>query len=91
MANTLSAAKNARKAKKRHILRVAVVSELKTLKKKAIEAATNKQSPEEVEKLTKIAISKLAKAASNKVIHRRTASRRIGRLIRTINRLQAEA
>lgn len=91
MANTLSAAKNARKANKRHVLRVSVVSELKTLKKKAIEAATNKQSPEEVQKLTKAAVTKLAKAASNKVIHPRTASRKISRLVKTINRLQAEA
>ena len=91
MANTLSAAKNTRKANKRHELRVAVKSELKTLNKKALEAASTKKSPEEVQKLTKAAIVKYAKAASNKVIPQRTASRKIGRLVKAVARLQAKA
>jgi small subunit ribosomal protein S20 len=91
MANTLSAAKNARKAARRHERRVSVKSELKTLKKKAINAALEKKSAEEVAKLTNDAVKKFAKAASNKYIHQRTASRKISRLVKKINAIQAEA
>lgn len=89
MANTKSAAKNARKAVRRHELRVSVKSRLKTLRKKAIIAAEGKQSSEEVALLTKAAVKGLAKAAANKYIHKKTASRKISRLTKAINRLQA--
>ena len=88
MANTLSAAKNARKAARRHERRVNVTSELKTLRKKAIAAAENKT--DNANELVKIAAKKIAKAAANKYIHPKTASRKISRLIKTANRLQAE-
>ncbi len=88
MANTKSAAKNARKAARRHTLRVSVKSELKTLRKKAIVAAETKQPAAEVADATKTAIKKFAKAASNKVIHPKTASRKISRLMKAVNRLQ---
>ena len=88
MANTRSAAKNARKAQKRHQARVSVKSELRTLRKKALEAARAKKPAEEVDELTRKACVRFAKAASNKYIPRRTASRKIGRLVRTINKLK---
>jgi small subunit ribosomal protein S20 len=88
MANTLSAAKNARKADRRHALRVAVRSELKTYRKKAIAAAETKQSADVVNEATKKACRKLAKAASNKYIHPRTAARKISRLMKAVNRAQ---
>ncbi|MDN5278106.1 MAG: Ribosomal protein [Clostridiales bacterium] len=88
MANTLSAEKNARKAARRHTRRVAVKSELKTYRKKALAAAETKQSAEDVKRLTTEAVRKIAKAASNKYIHPRTAARKISRLVKAINRAQ---
>lgn len=88
MANTKSAAKNARKAARRHIQRVSVKSELKTLRKKAITAAETKKPAAEVAEATKVAIKKLAKAGSNSIIHKKTAARRISRLMKAVNRLQ---
>lgn len=88
MANTQSAAKNARKAARRHVMRVNVKSELKTLRKKVIIAAETKKPAAEVADLTKLAVKKIAKAASNKYIHPKTASRRISRLMKAVNRLQ---
>lgn len=88
MANTKSAAKNARKATRRHVQRVSVKSELKTLRKKVIVAAEEKKPAAEVADLTKLAIKKIAKAASNKYIHAKTASRKISRLMKAVNRLQ---
>ena len=87
MANTKSAAKNARKAVRRHEQRVSVKSELKTLRKKALLAAESKA--DNADELSKIAIKKIAKAASNKFIHHKTASRKISRLTKAINKLQA--
>lgn len=87
MANTKSAAKNARKAARRHIMRVSVKSELKTLRKKVIIAAETKAA--DINEVTKITIKKYAKAASNKFIHPKTASRKISRLMKAVNRLQA--
>ena len=88
MANTLSAAKNARKAVRRHELRVSVKSELKTYRKKALAAAESKQPAETVNKITVEAVKKIAKAASNKYIHPRTAARKISRLMKAVNRAQ---
>lgn len=88
MANTLSAAKNARKAVRRHELRVSVKSELKTYKKKALTAAETKQSAEVVKEITTLTVKKYAKAASNKYIHPKTAARKISRLMKAINRAQ---
>ncbi len=87
MANTKSAAKNARKATRRRTQRVSVKSELKTLRKRALIAAETKAA--DVSEVTKIAIKKFAKAASNKYIHHKTASRKISRLVKAVNRLQA--
>lgn len=90
MANTKSAAKNARKAVKRHEARVSIKSELRTLRKKTLEAAAKPKTPAAtVNTLLREACSKLEKAASNKYIARRTASRRVGRLMRAVHKLQA--
>ncbi|NLF96044.1 MAG: 30S ribosomal protein S20 [Candidatus Riflebacteria bacterium] len=86
MANTKSAAKNARKAARRHTLRVSVKSELKTLRKRVITAAETKAA--DVNEVTRTAIKKYAKAASNKYIHPKTAARKISRLMKAVNRLQ---
>ncbi|GAB4281699.1 MAG: hypothetical protein Kow0029_26890 [Candidatus Rifleibacteriota bacterium] len=88
MANTLSAKKNARKAARRHALRVSVKSELKTYRKKALAAAEQKQPAEKVKEITNLAVKKFAKAASNKYIHPRTAARKISRLMKAVHRAQ---
>lgn len=88
MANTKSAAKNARKAVKRHVIRVTVKSELRTLRKKALTAAESKKPAEEIAIATKEVCSKYAKAASNNYIHPKTAARKISRLMKAVNKLQ---
>lgn len=91
MANTSSAAKNARKAQRRHTLRVAVKSELKTLRKKTLELAeSGKSNADTVKTTANGAYSRIAKAGSNGYIHPRTAARKIGRLMRAVNKLQTE-
>ncbi len=87
MANTKSAAKNARQAVRRHAVRVQVKSELKTVRKNTLALAENAQG-EEVAKATSYAVKKYAKAASNGYIHPKTAARKISRLMKAVNRLQ---
>ncbi len=87
MANTKSAAKNARKAVRRHEIRVQIKSELKTVRKNALNLAENPKG-EEVVNATNYAVKKYAKAASNGYIHPKTAARKISRLMKAVNRLQ---
>lgn len=88
MANTVSAAKNARKAQKRHEARLTVKSELRTIRKKALDLAKTSKKPDEVLENALKACKKYAKAASNKFIHHRTASRKISRLMKQVHKLQ---
>lgn len=88
MTNTRSAAKNARKAETRQTRRVAVKSELKTYRKRALVAAETKA--DNTQELTKMAVKKIAKAASNRYIHPKTASRKISRLVKAVNKAQAQ-
>ncbi|MBF0543450.1 MAG: 30S ribosomal protein S20 [Candidatus Riflebacteria bacterium] len=88
MANTLSAAKNARKALRRHETRVSVKSELKTLRKTALDSALEKKPEAEVAAMVKLACKKFGTAASNGFIHKKTAARKIGRLIKKAHKLQ---
>ena len=87
MANTKSAAKNARQAVRRHAVRVQVKSELKTVRKSAL-AIAEEAKGEEVAKATNYAVKKYAKAASNGYIHPKTAARKISRIMKAVNRLQ---
>lgn len=87
MANTKSAAKNARQAVRRHAVRVQVKSELKTVRKTAL-AVAEEAKGEEVAKATNYAVKKYAKAASNGYIHPKTAARKISRIMKAVNRLQ---
>jgi small subunit ribosomal protein S20 len=90
MANTKSATKHARKAAKKHLRRVAVKSELKTLRKKALVAGAEKTPEVDGALLAKQAVQKYARAASNGYIHTRTASRKIGRLMKAMHKLSKE-
>ncbi|NLM16836.1 MAG: 30S ribosomal protein S20 [Candidatus Riflebacteria bacterium] len=90
MANTKSAAKNARQALRKHARRVSAVSELKTLKKKVLALSADKNcNKDELEAMKNMVVSKFAKAGSKGYIKPQTASRKIGRLVKAINRNQA--
>ena len=86
MANTLSAAKNARKAVRKHALRISVKSELKTIRKTALTLASSEKTAKEAPAIALIAVRKYARAASNGYIHYRTASRKIGRLMKAMHK-----
>ena len=87
MANTRSANKNARKAAKRHQQRVQVKSELKTLRKNFLDAVGEKNAkPENVKEALRSAIRRYDKAASNGIITRNTASRKVGRMMRALHK-----
>ncbi len=86
MANTASAAKNSRKATRRHEARVTVKSELKTLRKKTLQLVSDKKPVAEISTSATNTIKKFARAAANGYIHKRTASRKIGRLMRALHK-----
>jgi len=71
-----SAFKELRKAKKRHLRNIGVLSELKTLNKKLI-SLFNEKKLEEAKKTLKTLTFKLDKAAAKKIIHKNKASRKI--------------
>jgi small subunit ribosomal protein S20 len=74
-----SAAKELRKAKRRHLRNLRVISELKTLNKKFLSLVDEKkleQAKKALEQLT----AKLSKAAAKKIIHKNKASRKTSRL-----------
>lgn len=83
MANTRSAVKRNRQAQKRRVRNSAVRSTVKTAVKGAREAIAGKDSSKLKDALTG-AIRSLNKAASKGVLHKRTASRRISRLMKQI-------
>ena len=80
-----SASKELRKAKKRHLRNIGILSELKTLTKKFIELV-NKKKIEEAQKLLKTLSSKLDKAVGKKIIHKNLASRNKSRLSRKLKK-----
>ncbi len=93
MANTRSASKNSRKAEKRHAQRVQVKSELKTLRKNFLTSLEGKKVDQgKAKEALGQACKRFTQAASNGIIHRNTASRKIGRLMRRFHKAsQAKA
>ncbi len=80
-----SAFKELRKAKKRHLRNIGVLSELKTLNKKFISLVDEKKL-DEAKKILNRLITKLDKAAAKKIIHKNKASRKISRLMRSLKK-----
>jgi len=80
-----SAFKELRKAKKRHLRNIGILSELKTLNKK-FTGLVNKKKIEEAQKILKTLSSKLDKAAGKKIIHKNLASRNKSRLSRKLKK-----
>ena len=81
-----SAFKELRKAKKRHLKNIGVISELKTLNKKFI-SLVDEKSGGEAKKILKQLIAKFDKAAAKKIIHKNKASRKKSRLTRQLKRM----
>jgi small subunit ribosomal protein S20 len=79
MANTRSAAKQARAGVRRAANNKSIKSRLHTLEKKFLEAVTAKKA-EDASALYRLLSSALDKAAKTRVIHRNNASRKKSRL-----------
>ena len=90
MATHDSALKRARQSEKRRLRNVAVKSTLKTHTKKVLQAVESK-NPEEARKALASAIPALQKAAGKRVIHKKTASRKISGLVKKVNSLSSPA
>ncbi|MBU4140680.1 MAG: 30S ribosomal protein S20 [Candidatus Omnitrophica bacterium] len=80
-----SAFKELRKAKKRHLRNIKIISELKTLDKKFISLVDEKKI-EQAEKVLNRLISKLDKAAVKKIIQKNKVSRKKSRLMRKLKK-----
>ncbi|HYX92708.1 MAG TPA: 30S ribosomal protein S20 [Myxococcaceae bacterium] len=88
MANTRSAEKRNRQAQKRRARNASVRSNVKTAVKDARDALASKDPAKTREALLEAARS-LNKAASKGVLHKRTAARRISRLMKQQQHQQA--
>lgn len=79
MANKKAAIKSLRQDKKKHARNKAMISEIRTLTKKARGLISSKNK-KEADAALKALESKLSKAAKSNIIKKNNASRRIGRL-----------
>ncbi len=86
MATHASALKRARQSEERRKRNVSVKSTLKTHAKKILQAVESK-NPEEAQKALASAIPALHKASSKRVIHKKTAARKISQLTKKVNTL----
>jgi small subunit ribosomal protein S20 len=78
--------KSVRKDQKRRLVNLRITSELKTLNKK-FEVLITANKPDEAKQLLPVLISHIAKAAAKGVLHKNTASRKIGRLTKRLAKL----
>jgi small subunit ribosomal protein S20 len=89
VANIKSQIKRNKQNEKRRVRNKAVRSELRTRTKAATAAAEN--GADDVEELTRLAITRLDMAASKGVIHKHQAARRKSRLVKRLAKIQAGA
>ncbi|MBT3828160.1 30S ribosomal protein S20 [bacterium] len=85
MANSKSSKKRARQAVVRRLRNNARRSSLKSAVKKVIDAVERKAKKDEALVLLRDAESQFSRAKGKGVLHRNTASRRVGRLAKRIN------
>lgn len=85
MANHKSALKRAKQNEVRNLRNKAVKSQIKTITKKTLEAAESKD--ESASSYLTQATSIISKAAQKGTIHKNTASRKISRLTKLVNKL----
>lgn len=83
-----SAEKRTKQAEKRRVRNKSVKSNLRTATRQ-VSQAVEKGNVEAAKAALVVAIPTLQKAASKGVIHKRTASRKVSRLTRSINKLTA--
>ena len=83
-----SAIKRMKTSRKRHARNLVVQSELKTILKK-IDGLISSNKADEAKELIQMVMSKLDKAVSKGVIHKKKASRKISRLARQVNQLSS--
>lgn len=86
MAIHKSVIKRQKQANKKHVLNKSVRSALKTISKKVEQAVAEKKSDAAKEALVK-AMKAYDKAASQGIMHRSTASRKISRLSVTVSKI----
>ncbi len=83
MANIKSAKKRAIQNKKRELVNLGRLTEIKTYTKKVLKALEDK-NVEEAKSLLKIAQAKIARAKSKKTLKANTAARKISRLAKKV-------
>ncbi len=88
MAIHKSVIKRQKQAEKKHLVNKAVKSSLKTLAKKVEQAAAEKKADAAKEALVK-AMKAYDKAASQGILHKATASRKISRLSTKVSKITA--
>ncbi len=88
MANHKSAVKRDRQSKARRERNVAAKSAIKTKVKSVVSAVDDKNKDNSLKAL-KETVPALAKAAAKGLIHKKNASRKISRLTRKVNAIQA--
>lgn len=81
-----SAWKELRKGQRRHQRNISVKSELRTLLRKLQNLIASAKKQDALEAYKNL-VSKLDKAASNKIIHKNTASRNKSRLMKKLSKL----
>ena len=90
MATHVSAQKRARQSEKKRLRNAALKSLLKTSARKVL-LAVEEKNVEEARKALARAVPLIQKIASKKVIHKKTAARKISRLARKLNTLTSPA
>lgn len=90
MANIRSAAKAARKSKRREAVNVARKSRVRTFVRAVEEAVASGDSKAAVEAL-RVAQPEIVRGANKRVLHKKAASRKISRLTRRVKALAKKA
>jgi len=89
VATHASALKRARQSEKRRVRNAAVKSTIRTFSKGVLKATESKNF-EEAQKALVRAIPAIQKASSRKIIHKKTAARKISKLTKKVNSLGAK-
>jgi len=84
MANIKSAKKRAKQTEKKRVKNLNRRTAIKTAVKKVLEAIEKKEAKETTMQLLKDAEAQMARAKCKKVMHKRSASRKIGRLAKKV-------
>lgn len=86
MANIKSAKKRAKQSEKNRVINLARKSDIKTAIKKLLTAIDKKETVESTQNLLSEVSAKLARAKGKGLIHKNTASRKLSRLAKRVNK-----